>query len=247
MPPLTESENDRRALVDQLAAQLRARVLSGDLPAGTRLRQEALAAEFGVSRTPIREALRTLHAGGLVELHPNRGAHVRGLSPREIRDAYEVRATLEALAAGLAAERISHSQLEALGDATRQFSASLQRTVALRSRPGADVGDAEASRWGRANDQFHQVVQEAAGNDVLVEMLTQLHRNFPRDLSRIVVSESTTLLEENVRQHQSILEAIGARDRQAAHDLMLGHVRHAGELVTLRFEQRIAAAPPPGR
>jgi len=247
MPQLIEAADERRALVDKLAAQLHARVLSGDLPAGTRLRQEALADEFGVSRTPIREALRKLQAGGLVELRPNRGAFVRGVSPREIRDAYEVRASLEALAAGLAAERISHSQLEALGDATRQFSASLQRTVELRSRHGADVDDAEASRWGRANDQFHQVIQEASGNHVLVDMLTQLHRNFPRDLSRIVVSESTTLLEENARQHQSILEAIGARDRQAAHDLMLSHVRHAGELVTLRFEQHVAAAAPPDR
>src|ERR1041385_9317135 len=86
---------ERRALVDKLAAGLQARVLSGELPSGTRLRQEALAEEFGVSRTPVREALRKLQAGGLVELQPHRGAVVRGLSAREIRDAYEVRAELE--------------------------------------------------------------------------------------------------------------------------------------------------------
>ena len=93
--PLTEAAGERRALVDKLAATIQARVLSGELASGTRLRQEALAEEFGVSRTPVREALRKLQASGLVELRPNRGAHVRGLSPREIRDAYEVRAELE--------------------------------------------------------------------------------------------------------------------------------------------------------
>src|SRR5262245_64442056 len=102
------------ALVDELAAAIHARVLSGELPSGTRLRQEALAEEFGVSRTPVREALRKLQAGGLVELQPHRGAVVRGLSSREIRDAYEVRATLEALAARLAAERVSREQLKRL-------------------------------------------------------------------------------------------------------------------------------------
>jgi len=86
--------DERRALVDKLAAELQARVLSGELPAGTRLRQEALAEQFGVSRTPVREALRQLQAAGIVELRPRRGALVRGLSPREIRDAYEVRAEL---------------------------------------------------------------------------------------------------------------------------------------------------------
>src|SRR5215471_11992317 len=113
--------DERRALVDRLAAALRARVLSGDLPSGTRLRQEALAVEFGVSRTPVREALRQLQASGLVDLEPNRGARVRRLSPREIRDAYEVRAELEGLAAELAATRIRHSQLDRLRKAQAEF------------------------------------------------------------------------------------------------------------------------------
>src|SRR3954465_6952322 len=94
---MAEAAEERRALVDQLASDLQQRVLSGDIPSGTRLRQSALAAEFGVSRTPIREALRKLQAGGLVELQPHRGALVRGLSAREIRDAHQVRAGLEAL------------------------------------------------------------------------------------------------------------------------------------------------------
>jgi DNA-binding GntR family transcriptional regulator len=230
------------ALVDELASALQQRVLSGELPSGTRLRQTALAAEFGVSRTPVREALRKLQAGGFVELRPNRGALVRGLSAREIRDAYEVRAELEALAAELAATRIRHDQLDRLRAAQAQFTDGLAQTVAARES-GADAGERQAAIWGAANDQFHQVIQEAAGNDVLRATLAHLHRSFPRDLTKIVLSESTPLLRENVREHEQIVAALDARDAARARELMARHVRHAGDLVTLRFEQRAAAGP----
>jgi DNA-binding GntR family transcriptional regulator len=236
---MSQGVDERRALVDKLASQLHARVLSGELPSGTRLRQEALAEEFGVSRTPVREALRKLQADGLVEVEPNRGAVVRGLSPREIRDAYEVRAALEALAAQLAAERATRQQLERLEHAQGEFRAALERT-ATRRRGGREVGVREIRLWGSANDEFHQTIHEASGNDVLVGTLAQLHRNFPRDLSRLVVSESTAMLEANVREHKAILEALSRHDAPAASELMRQHVSRAGGLVTLRVEQRAA-------
>lgn len=241
--PVGLPATDREALVDRLAADLQQRVLSGDIPSGTRLRQSTLAGEFGVSRTPIREALRKLQAAGLVEVQPNRGALVRGLSSREIRDAYQVRAELEALAAELAATRIRHDQLDTLHAAQTQFRNGLARTVEERrsgaSRAGGRAGGEErAVLWGRANDQFHQVIQEAAGNDVLTATLAHLHRSFPRDLSKIVLAESTELLRANVAEHEEIIGALEHRDSAAARDLMRRHVRHAGELVTLRFEQR---------
>jgi DNA-binding GntR family transcriptional regulator len=234
---MSQAAKERRALVDKLASQLHARVLSGELPSGTRLRQEALAEEFGVSRTPVREALRKLQAGGLVELHPHRGAVVRGLSPREIRDAYEVRAALEALAAQLAAERATREQLKRLNLAQDEFRAALERTVARR-RGGGEVGAREIRLWGAANDDFHQTIHEASGNAVLADTLAQLHRNFPRDLSRLVVSESTAMLEANVREHEAILDAISRHDTTSAYELMQRHVARAGSLVTLRVEQR---------
>jgi DNA-binding GntR family transcriptional regulator len=234
---VVETAEERRALVDRLAADLQQRVLSGAIPSGTRLRQSALAAEFGVSRTPIREALRKLQAGGLVELQPHRGALVRGLSTREIRDAYEVRAELEALAAELAAVRIRHDQLDRLREAQGQFREGLARTVAAREGE-SEPDPQQALVWGRANDQFHQVIQEAAGNDVLAATLAHLHRSFPRDLSKIVLAESTPLLRANVLEHEEIVGALERRDTAAARELMRRHVRHAGELVTLRFEQR---------
>jgi len=234
---VTESDEDRRALVDKLASDLQQRVLSGAIPSGARLRQNALAAEFGVSRTPIREALRKLQAAGFVDLQPHRGALVRGLSPREIRDAYEVRAELEGLAAGLAALHVDHEQLDQLREAQKGFRLSLDRTVAARAQ-GLEPSSEEIVQWGRANDTFHQAIQQAAGNHVLQSMLGHLHRSIPRDLSRLVLRESTTMLEENVREHEAILEAIERRDPVLARDLMEKHVRHAGVLVTRRFEGR---------
>jgi DNA-binding GntR family transcriptional regulator len=228
---------EHAALVDQLAADLQQRVLSGAIPSGTWLRQSALAEEYGVSRTPVREALRKLQAGGLVDVRPNRGALVRGLSAREIRDAYQVRAELEALAAELAATRIQHDQLDRLHDAQEQFRDCLARTVEAREN-GDDGGQRQSVVWGRANDQFHQVIQQAAGNDVLAATLAHLHRSFPRDLSKIVLAESTPLLRANVLEHEEIIAALEQRDSDGARGLMRRHVRHAGELVTLRFEQR---------
>src|SRR5205823_5718565 len=155
---------------DRLAATIQARVLSGEFASGSRLRQESLASEFGVSRTPVREALRKLQAAGIVQLEPRRGARVRGPSAREVREAYEVRAELEGLAA----------------------------------------------------------------------MLADLHQSFPRDLTWIVLGESSHLLEENVAQHAAVLEAIEARDAEGARRRMVDHVLRAGDLVVRRFEERAA-------
>jgi DNA-binding GntR family transcriptional regulator len=226
--------------VERLAGTIQARVLRGDVPVGTRLRQEALAEEFGVSRTPVREALRQLQATGLVELLPNRGAVVRGPSAREIREAYEVRAELEGLAARLAAERISDRDFVRLREAQALFRKSVTTLIARRARRPAPWKD--ESVWVRANDLFHQAILDAAANGRLNATIADLHRSFPRDLTWAALSQSSRLLEENVHQHDAILEAIEQRDPEEARRRMVEHVRSAGELVSLHFEQRAESA-----
>jgi DNA-binding GntR family transcriptional regulator len=220
--------------VERLAGAIQAQVLSGAMPVGTRLRQEALAEQFGVSRTPVREALRQLQATGLVQLVPNRGAVVRGPSAREIREAYEVRAELEGLAAELAAERISDRDLVRLREAQALFRESVSTLIARRARRPAPWKD--ESVWVRANDLFHQAILDAAANGRLSDTIADLHRSFPRDLTWATLSRSSPLLEENVEQHERILEAIEQRDPVEARRRMIDHVRSAGELVTLHFE-----------
>jgi DNA-binding GntR family transcriptional regulator len=230
--------DERRALVDKLAAQLQALVLSGELPAGTRLRQQALAEQFGVSRTPVREALRQLQAMGVAQLEHNRGAVVRGPTARELREAYEVRAELEGLAAELAATRIGDEQLGRLREAQQLFRRSIETLISRRRRgSGREPRWADDSDWVRANDLFHQVIQEAAGNGQLLRTIGDLHRSFPRALTWSALSGSSALLEENIRQHNAILEAIEGRDPQEARRRMAEHIRAAGELIAHRFEQ----------
>jgi len=220
-----------------MADAIQVRILTGEYAFGAPLRQAQLADEFGVSRTPVREALRALQASGLVELRPNRGALVRGLSPLEIRDAYEVRAELEGLAAELAAQRIRHDELDALREAQQEFRDALEATTAARAA-GEEPSDDEIGRWGHANDVFHLTIQQAAANGVLSHTLGRLHRSFPRDLSRTVLGESTALLEANVREHEAVLDALARHDAPEARARMERHVRNAGRLVVLRAEQR---------
>src|SRR5216117_4226192 len=159
MPSRTEAG---AALVDRLAATIQARVLAGEFASGSRLRQESLATEFGVSRTPVREALRKLQAAGVVQLEPRRGARVRGPTAREVREAYEVRAELEGLAAALASVRIRDDELRRLRDAQAMFEDSSERLRAWKEREeGVPPPPAqEHAEWIRGNDLFHLVIQE---------------------------------------------------------------------------------------
>ena len=236
---MAKTEQDA-ALVDRLAATIQARVLSGEFASGSRLRQETLATEFGVSRTPVREALRKLQAAGIAQLEPRRGARVRGPNAREVREAYAVRAELEGLAAALAAERIRDDELRRLREAQALFEASWHRLRSWKeSGDGSPPAGAHAE-WIKGNDLFHLVIQEAAGNQRLAATLADLHQSFPRDLTWIVLGESSHLLEENVAQHAAVLEAIESREAETARQRMVAHVLSAGDLVVRRFEERAA-------
>jgi DNA-binding GntR family transcriptional regulator len=228
---------DHRGLVDRLAAAIQSRVLSGEIPTGARLRQETLAAEFGVSRTPVREALRKLQASGLVVVEPRRGAIVRGPTAREVRDAYAVRAQLEGFAAQTAVTLILDAQLDRLREAERLFRRSVEGLLDDRRR-GVEHGWSTESEWERANDLFHRVIQEAAGNHYLVDLIGHLHRSFPRDLTWSALSHSSHLLAENVEQHHRVLAAIEARRPHEAREAMETHVLSAGELIARQLELR---------
>jgi DNA-binding GntR family transcriptional regulator len=184
--------------------------------------------------------LRKLQASGLVELQPHRGALVRMPSTRDVREAYEVRAELEGLAAGLAATRIRHGELERLREAQELFRHSVASLLAWREQqPQAEPASAEAhDEWLAANDSFHLAIQEAAGNRRLLATLADLHQSFPRHLTWIALGENARLLEENVSQHEAILAAIERHDADDARRLMVEHVVTAGELVTRRLEER---------
>jgi DNA-binding GntR family transcriptional regulator len=223
---------DREALVNSLAHRIQIGIATSEFPVGTRLRQEQLAERFGVSRTPIREALRMLHARGSVILIPNRGAVVRAPTTKEIRDAYAIRAELEGLGAELAATRARATELEKLAEADRLFRQSVAEHVRRSSSTETpDLG------WMQANDLFHEAILDAAGNVRLHQIITELHLSFPRNLTWSALSEEPTLIEDNLNQHRRILTAIEHREPEAARRWMTDHVKRAGELVSSWFER----------
>jgi DNA-binding GntR family transcriptional regulator len=225
-------------LVDRLAAAIQARILSGEIPSRSRLRQASLAAEFGVSRTPVREALRKLQSLGVVVLEPHRGAIVRGISAREVREAYLVRAELEGLAAELATAHVTDEELRRLHEAQALFRHSIEGEIEKR-RSGEEVAPWSAENdWERANNLFHEVIQQAAGNRQLRATIENLHKSFPRHLSWLALSRSSHLLGENIEQHNRILAALERRDPPSARAEMSAHVRAAGELVAVLLERR---------
>jgi DNA-binding GntR family transcriptional regulator len=223
------------ALVNELAEKIHAQVMTGTIPIGSWLRQEALARTFNVSRTPVREALRKLEADGLLKLVPRRGALVRGPTAREIREAYRVRAELEGLAAELAVEVINREQLARLGRSVQLFRSSVRKLAA--TAPSKTTTSTNMS-WDDANTLFHEIVLEAAGNERLRSTVLNLHRTVPRNLTWAALRDNVRLLQENVAQHERILDAIEGGDALESRRLMTDHIRRAGELVADWFERQ---------
>ncbi|MGI8429696.1 MAG: GntR family transcriptional regulator [Solirubrobacteraceae bacterium] len=231
MSDLSPTENT--ALVEDLADRLQAAILAGEYPIGSWLRQEALAERFGVSRTPVREALRVLQAAGVVSAVPRRGALVRGPTTTEIREAYDIRAELEGFGAQLAATHARESDLAALKRASAIFASVAESLL----KSPATNRKAQQHEWARANNLFHDGVLVAAGNQRLRRVVGELHRAFPRNLTWSALADEPTLITDNVNEHERVRAAIERGDAPAARRWMSDHVRRAGELVADWFEQ----------
>jgi DNA-binding GntR family transcriptional regulator len=216
------------ALVDEIAAKIRARIMSGDIPLGAQLRQAELASDFGVSRTPVREALRQLQTGGLIEVVPNRGAVVRVPAPWEVREAYEVRAELEALAAVRAVSRVSRIDIDRIRAANQQ----------MYDRSIADSSSDRAAVTRQENDIFHTAIAEIAANARLARSIEELNETFPRNVSAQLLVGDDRQREENYKEHLRIVEAIERGDAEGARAEMRAHVVSAGEQLARWYERR---------
>lgn len=199
------------SVVDQVYLAIRARIADQSLPRGQRLHQEGLAAELGVSRTPVREALRRLAAEGLVEMRTNRGARVVDLDPSDIRMPYEARLVVEPGAARLAAQRRPAEPLE-------QMAASIaaQRTA---------IPDRAATF--DANRDFHLALVRGSGNPFLVQIVEQL---WARSIGTPIYeyqAETAARMRADADEHEQILQAVAAGDGRAAEALTRRHVAEA--------------------
>lgn len=229
--------NPAGSLSRNLAEELHGQIVSGLIPLGSWLRQDAIADDFGISRTPVREALQLLHGQGIVEVVPRRGAVVRGPTPRDIRENCEVRAELEGFAAELAASRIRDDQLVRLGE-TREHFAKLVETV-LSARRTERARARLAKEWAETNERFHSTVLEAADNHQLTASVFDLSARFPRNMSFQVLWAHSHLVRANADEHDEIAEAIVQRDGRRAREAARRHLRNAGELLSRWYENEI--------
>jgi len=195
---------------------LREAILSGGLPAGTKLQEVRLSEELGVSRTPIRAALQSLSAAGLLDYAPNRGYVVREFPISELVDAYEIRGALEGLAARFTAER-------GLVDSQRQ---TIEQSLARGSdilTSSSVMNDHVLGIIGETNAGFHDTIMEASLNRLLSQM-AQMSFQIPRVSSRNIIAFSLDELRQRHDEHYLIYEALMARSATKADTLMRDHV-----------------------
>lgn len=208
---------ERHTTVELAVDRLRERILSGQLPAGTQLRQEKLASDLGVSRMPVREALRQLEAEGLVRLETHKGAVVARLSTQELRENYEIRARLERWLTELAVPNLTSAHLRAAERALE----------AMRT----NVDD---YRWGRLNWDFHAALLRAAGRPYALGLLHRIYRNVYRHFGvPIRLTDNRALL---ITEHEHILALCRAGDVARLGPFIERHILAGGELLISRLE-----------
>ena len=194
---------------DDIARELEDEIVSGVIAPGTVLRQETLSERFDVSRTPVREALRRLAALGLVSFEPNRGVRVRSISAHELREAFLVRAELEALATEVATPKMTPDDLAELDAMERRFG---ELTLELReqARSGAPRDATLFVEWMQANYAFHDVIYRVAELPLVERIAKGARRTFIGDRVWQARAELDELYAKNDLQHRAIREAIGA-------------------------------------
>ncbi|MBH0236787.1 GntR family transcriptional regulator [Methylobrevis albus] len=202
------AEDGRRTRTEDLRLQLADEILRGDLPPGTPLDEVRIAARYGVSRTPVREALRQLSASGLIEVRPHRGAVVARLSPEKLEELFTAMAELEAVCAGLAAIRMlanERRELERVHDALGEL-----------------VRSGDPQRYHELNEAFHNAVYLGAHNGHIAELtlatrlrLQPFRRAQFRNLGRLARSYS---------EHDRVVQAILRGDRDGASQAMREHI-----------------------
>lgn len=208
-------------VVDGIHLTLRDAISQGQLPKGYRLREMALAAHFGCSVTPVREAIRRLEHEGLVTIYPRRGAQVASLSTSEVADLYETRLVLECYAVRKAAER-------------KPAKPELAEARAMLSRQRASLSDQEHTA--PLDAEVHQALTVLAGNPVIAELASHATRQIEAVQARVgaVVPGGRNAA---YKAHQEILKAIAAGDADNAESLMRKHLEWTRDAVLAQLDE----------
>lgn len=201
--------DDQQQLTDRVLAALREAITNGRLPAGARIKQEHVAAELGVSRTPVREALHLLEQEGLVRLVPRRGALVQGFTGADVRELYELRELLEPAAAALATARASDGER-----------AEVERLARLTERRRGGF---------EANRDFHRALCAPCGNGLVLRTLDSVWTHRAAHGLFTYQARPAGAVERMAAEHAEIARAFAAADGARVHALVHDHVRGAGQ------------------
>ena len=198
---------------------LREAILNGTLQPRERLMEIQLADELGVSRTPIREALRKLELEGFIVMVPRKGAYVADFSLRDLEDIFEVRKSLEGLAAELCAERVTEEELAEMERLLKEKSAAIENNDMQKL---LDVDTA-----------FHEKLYEASRNDRLRSMISNLREQIER--FRIASLQYPGRMKRSLEEHYQILDAIQRRDGETANRLAHDHIENVETILLDRL------------
>jgi DNA-binding GntR family transcriptional regulator len=209
---------------------IRERILEGKYGEGDHLRQDAIAAELGVSRIPVREALRQLEAEGLVVLSPHAGSVVSSLSLREIRELFEIRAVIEGDLLRRAIPRARPEDLARAAEILEEYEAALE------------VEDIAA--WGALNWRFHSALYAPAGRPLTMGIVHGLHLNSDRYLRmQLALARGVPRAKE---EHRAILRTVREGDAQHSVSLLSSHILGAGQTLLHFLRRRRAGEAEPG-
>ena len=214
-PNFEVSMNEYLPLRDVVFNTLRQAILRGELKPGERLMEIQLANKLGVSRTPIREAIRKLELEGLVLMIPRKGAEVAEITEKSLRDVLEVRRALEELAVELVCERITDEQIQDLKDAAEEFKESLK--------------DGDITRIAEADVKFHDVIYMATDNQKLIQLLNNLREQMYR--YRVEYLKRSDFHQQLIDEHEEIIETIESGQKDRAVQVVCQHVDNQVEAV----------------
>lgn len=229
--PFAPRQLDSSTLADRAYRELRSAIMSGDLAAGVKITDRGLAESLAVSPTPVREAIRRLEQDRLVERLSPRAFRVASYSPVERAEISLIEVTLRALAARLAAQKITDAQLAELEDCLAQADAARAtvREEAARSPESPDIVEC-ANEVIKTLRRFHRLVNEASGNPILLHMLDMAEAFSLGERQRVLRQQLANQVpppEERYTQHREILEALRAHNAEQAYELMSVHGVHA--------------------
>ncbi len=210
-----------KPLRDIVFEALREAVIAGQLRPGERLMEVQLAEELGVSRTPVREAIRKLELEGFVIMVPRKGAYVSDMSIKDVTDVFEIRRALEGLAAELAAERMTDEELEEL---ERILVCTAETTARLDVLSTVDM-----------DTGFHQVIYEASRNEKLSSMLYHLREQIQRFRTQSLSRPGR--LKRALVDHRGIVDALRQRDTELARKLAEQHIEDAESELLAVFQE----------